>query len=480
MANIWNETAQFASQHFAISLLEPGSCAPKSIDGTPITISFRQMLFDRYGFEIGTSSGTTRDAYVAGCDCVLSANAGGDVHLAEALQADPEFALGHAALARAYFVVANVVEARKSAARARELAEKATPRERSHVNALCLAIEGKPLDALAATREHLRKFPRDAMVAAPATGVFGLIGFSGRQEREPEQLEFLDALGPHLGGDWWFDSVRAFALEECGRLGEAQTLIERSMAANPRNAHGAHIKAHALYELGEDAAALSYLDAWMPDYAREALLHCHLSWHVAMFSLSLGQMEKAWCVYERQVHPGGTTESPIDGSWGPAINAVTDAAAFLWRAELAGQPRRADLWSQVRDYAQESFPKTGISFVDVHAAVALAANGRDVSDLVAELREREARGKLPAGNVVYRLAEGLQAYDRGDWADAIGILETALPETVRIGGSRAQRDLVEYTLLAAYLKDGRAAHAKALIARRADRRPSVPVAGFVN
>lgn len=436
------------------------------------------MLTDRYGMQIGTSSGAARESYVAGCDCLLSANAGGDVHLAEAVRSDPAFALGHAALARAHFVVANVTEARNSAVRARELAARAGPRERSHVNALCLAIEGRPVDALAATREHLREFPRDAMVAAPATGVFGLIGFSGRQGREPEQLEFLDALEPQLGGDWWFDCVRAFALEECGRLGEARALIERSMAANPRNAHGAHIKAHVHYESGEDSAALSYLDAWMQDYPRAALLHCHLSWHVAMFSLALGRTDKAWRVYQRQVHPAWPKDPAVDGSWGPAINTVTDAVAFLWRAELAGQPRRADLWSRVRAYAQDSFPKTGISFVDVHAALALAATGGEVSGMVAELRGRDASGKLPAGSVAYRLAEGFEAYERGDCGGAIAIFESALPETVRIGGSRAQRDLVEYTLVAAYLKDGRPEQANALIARRAERSPSVPVAGF--
>jgi len=41
----------------------------------------------------------------------------------------------------------------------------------------------------------------------------------------------------------------------------------------------------------------------------------------------------------------------------------------------------------------------------------------------------------------------------------------------------AQRDLYEHPLLAAYLRAGRAADARALLARRIDRRPSVPVAG---
>ena len=104
--------------------------------------------------------------------------------------------------------------------------------------------------------------------------------------------------------------------------------IERSMAANPRNAHGAHIKAHVLYEMGEDKKGLDYLEGWLPAYAREGMMHCHISWHVAMFAMILGDLDKAWRIYRAQVRPGGAL--------GPALNVATDAPAFLWRAELAG------------------------------------------------------------------------------------------------------------------------------------------------
>ena len=430
------------------------------------------MLTDRYGLPISTSSEAARDAYIAGCDGVLSAAHGDAAHLARALAADPDFALAHAALARARFLMADVAGARQSAARARELAAHATSREASHVDALCLSIEGKPVESLAATRAHLAEHPRDAMVAAPATGVFGLIGFSGRQGREPEQVEFIEALRPHLADDWWFQAVYAFALEEVGRLDEALELIERSMAANPRNAHGAHIKAHVLYERGEDRAALDYLDSWLPAYPREGLMHCHISWHVALFALMLGDTKRAWQVYEAQVHPGG--------AWGPALNVATDAPAFLWRAELAGEARREPLWREARDYALKSFPKAGIAFVDVHRALACVATDdpAGIDAVVTELEQRAAAGRSPAGEVVPQLAAGLAAYGKGDWAGAIAGLEQALAGTVRIGGSRAQRDLIENTLLAAYLKDGRGADARRLVAAHADRRPSIPVAGL--
>jgi tetratricopeptide (TPR) repeat protein len=431
------------------------------------------MLTDRYGQPISTSSQAARDAYVAGADCLLSAAHGDQAQLALAVAADPDFAVAHAALARARFLMADVAGARQSAARARELAAKATAREQSHVDALSLAIEGKPIESLAATHAHLAQHPRDAMVASPATGVFGLIGFSGRPGREPEQVAFLEMLRPHLADDWWFQAVYAFALEEVGRLDEALDLIERSMAQNPHNAHGAHIKAHVLYEQGDDRAALGYLDSWLPTYPREGLMHCHISWHVALFALMLGDTERAWQVYEAQVHPGG--------AWGPALNVATDAPAFLWRAELAGHERRPAMWKDVHEYARKSFPKAGVAFVDVHRALAhVAAGDHDgLADVVSELEQRVAAGRSPAGDVVPRLATGLAAYGRGDWGAAIAALEPALAETVRIGGSRAQRDLIENTLLAAYLKAGRDTDARRLLATHTDRRPSVPVAGLV-
>lgn len=430
------------------------------------------MLADRYGLSLSTSSQVARDAYVMGADCILSAVAGAQAHLGRALEADPHFALAHVALARTMFLVAQVPQARTAAARARELAMCATPREQSQVNAIALAIEGNPPDALAATRAHVAQYPLDAMALAPATGVFGLVGFSGHQQREEELLELLRSLSPHYGADWWFLGVLAFAACECGRLDEAWDLIEQSLAGNPRNAHAAHIRVHVLYEKGEPEQASRYLDGWMPGYAKEGLLHCHLSWHVTLLALELGQPARAWDVYNVDVHPGG--------AWGPPLNVATDAPAFLWRSELAGQPRRPELWRDVHQFVGKSFPKAGLAFADVHRAVSCAASGdaAGLEWLIGEIRERLAAGKQPAGQVVATLAEAFGAFARSDWNGAILLFEQALPETVRIGGSRAQRDLVAYTMVAAYLRAGRADDARQMIERRIERRPAVNVIGF--
>src|SRR5262245_23490576 len=99
------------------------------------------MPTDRYGLVVSTPVEAARDAYVAGADCILAATAGWREHFPRAIEADPSFALAHVSFARGCFLEADVKPAREAAARARELVQAATPREKSHVNALALPIE---------------------------------------------------------------------------------------------------------------------------------------------------------------------------------------------------------------------------------------------------------------------------------------------------------------------------------------------------
>ena len=215
-----------------------------------------------------------------------------------------------------------------------------------------------------------------------------------------------------------------------------------------------------MYERGEVDEAIDYLEAWMPELDPRSLVHCHRSWHVTLAALAAGRQERAWEAYRTTVHPGG--------AWGPPLNVVTDAPAFLWRAELAGQPRSAQLWHEVHDHALRCYPNAGIAFADVHSMIACIADGD--TDVLGrrtdDIRQRIADSRYPAGEVVIWIADGFEAYAAERWSDAITSLERALPQTVRIGGNRAQRDLVDLTLLAAYLKAGRADAASGLIERR--------------
>jgi tetratricopeptide (TPR) repeat protein len=390
-----------------------------------------------------SKSATALEAYGEGVDLLLGAKPSPEQAFQRAIAADPQFALAHAGEARALFLIAKVPEAKAAALKARELAKNLPNRERNNIEVVLLTIEGGAAKAYALAREHLKLYPRDAMVLAPCTGVFGLIGFSGRKGREQEMLHLMEELAPQWGEDAWFLSQLAFARVESGDTKGARKLIERSLELDPRSAHGAHVMTHVHYESGEKVAGLKFLQKWLPDYAREGLLHCHLNWHVALWQLELGDHEAAMRTYLKAVHPGA--------SWGPSINTISDAASFLWRAELAGRLRDHGRWREVSEYGTKNFPSAGLAFADVHRALAYAATGDApaLETLLGQLREREKAGKLLAGPIVPALAEGFGSFARKDYRKALALLEPCMAEHERIGGSRAQRRLIELTLAAA-------------------------------
>jgi tetratricopeptide (TPR) repeat protein len=418
---------------------------------------------------VTTPSSDALAAYVDGVDRLLSANAGAEACFDRAIAADPGLALAHIGRARSLQLQGRAADARQAAATARARLARATPREHTHVEALALAVEGQATRALEAIREHLAAHPRDAIVLSPATGVYGLIGFSGRQDRNEALVALLEPLAPAYGDDWWFASAYGFALTEAHGWRAGAPHIERSLARAPRNAHGAHAWAHVLYERGDEREGAAFVESWMPGYSRDGQLHCHLSWHLALFELARGNGDRAGEIYLDSIRPG------VARSVG--VPAIADAASLLWRRQLAcGAPCDAAHWNEVARYAATTFPSIGIGFGDAHCAVAYAAagDGEALARWVGELERADAEGRLPSGTALPLVAEGFGAFARGDYEAAIRALEPAAEGFVRIGGSRAQRDLFEHTLLAAYWRTGRTAAAAGLLEKRLDRCPTIP------
>src|SRR5438045_1021437 len=120
------------------------------------------MLTDRHDNALTTGSAEASDAYVVGVDLLLSANEGAEQAFQRAIAADEGFALAYVGLARVLQIYMRGAEARAAIARARELAPALLARERSHIAALGHLIDGDGAGALAAAREHLREYPRDA------------------------------------------------------------------------------------------------------------------------------------------------------------------------------------------------------------------------------------------------------------------------------------------------------------------------------
>lgn len=283
------------------------------------------MEADRYGLPLSTASREAAAAYREGIDLLLSGYPGAEEKFQEALRHDEGFALAYAGMARHQQYYGRVAEARASMARAKALSSNTSRREKAHVEILGLLIDGQPGKALEALLHQLEEFPND----------------------------------------WWFLTHLGWSHTEAGKLGAGLRITQRALELRRENAHGAHAMAHFFAEADEGEDGTEFLDGWLPDYERSAVLYSHLNWHRALWKLAEGDIDEALEVYAKTIRPAQTTAPPLI--------ALSDAASLLWRVSLISEiPLN---WSEVHAYATERFPGLAPHFVEWHRAMAAAGSG---------------------------------------------------------------------------------------------------------
>ena len=99
-------------------------------------------------------------------------------------------------------------------------------------------------------------------------------------------------------------------------------------------------------------------------------------------------------------------------------------------------------------------------------------NQTALEERLAVIERRLADGKLAAGPVVPSIFRAMNAFASGDYAACVRHLEPVLTEVVRIGGSHAQREIVEDTFIVALIRSGELSRARAKLDQRLHRRPS--------
>lgn len=428
------------------------------------------MLTDPYGLPLTTASHAARDAHALGLDRILTQYDGIVEAFDAAIEADPGFALAHVGRAQGLLLRGESGEAAAAITAAETLTAALTPREASQV-AFYRTLMTRPIEAaIAALEAHLAQWPRDAMVLNTNANPNGLLGSSGQVGQKARLLAMMNRLAPHYGEDWWFASAHAMALNETGQHAAARGRIEASFAQRPDSAWVAHSRAHLCYEQGEGEAARAFLREWLTAYPRGGVLHGHLHWHLALGEMEAGETESALALYRAAFS--------LEGGSGTARQKLQDAASFLWRWELAGHPRDEAAWVAMRDFARAHFPRAGIAFADLHVmlAEAVAGDSEALEARIAQMAALAEAGRYPSGPVIPAISRAFLAYGRRDFAAVIATLEPLLPESERIGGSRAQTDLVEFTLLRACAEAGRRADLQRILARRRAGPAPVPVA----
>jgi hypothetical protein len=409
---------------------------------------------DLYGYPLTTGPDAAA-AYSRGLREVLCLRTGAARSMAVAITLDPTFALGHSALALLGHEMCVNVDIPARLRDAALHAGRATERERSHVHAVAAHVTGDPRPLVA----HLEAYPRDALLLSTAMPT---IAFAGVTEVPEEAWSIIERAIPAYGDDWWFIGLLAFVRQEQRRFDEAMDLSCRSLAQEPGAGHSAHARAHVHYETGDHETGLAWMDSWVTGAGAHVDSTSHFSWHAALHELSLGDLDAVRTRYESQLRP----------ERGLGCRALVDTGSLLFRWALTPGAEDVPTLDQIAAVAgRGTLERPATPFLAMHSAVTLLAVG-DAAGLD-RLREWSARHEHPTQReVVAPLATALGTLHAGRASAAADDLARLARATWRLGGSDAQREIIEETRIAALLRAERLDEARVLLDQRLDRRRS--------
>jgi tetratricopeptide (TPR) repeat protein len=382
-----------------------------------------------------------------------------------ARQAAPDFAVAY--LGKAWvFTVANDPGLRTQAAALVETARPLTlnEREQGHLAALSHLVQGARAAAVAVLDRDLMRYPFDLVAHQGAALTDGFLGrFHWVRDRSARALPFWSK---DQSGYGTLLAMHGFGLEEAGDYARAEAESREAAELEPLSFWPHHTVAHVMEMTGRPEDGLG----WMA--AREALWstpghmnQVHIWWHKALFHLELGQYDEALALYD----------GPMRATQRPVALSLTNASAILWRLDTLG----CDVggrWRELADLWQCRADGKCLAFADIHAAMAELRSGQEalVERRLAAMRETAANGAEAAGlyrNVGIPIVEGLAAFHRGAWAEAVELLLPARVDLWQIGGSHAQRDVVGWTLTEAAIRAGQRDIALSLAHERLAARP---------
>ncbi|MDO9456792.1 pyridine nucleotide-disulfide oxidoreductase [Nocardioides sp.] len=409
---------------------------------------------DRYGLTLSTGPDAAA-AYSRGLDDLLRLRTGSAGAFATSIVLDPRFALGHAGLALVGHDLCVEVDVVGRMRDAKRWAHLGTEREQSHVAAVLAHLRGDSRPII----DHLARFPVDALLLSAAVPT---IAFAGVTEVPEQAWAIVEGAAPAYGDDWWYAGLLAFIRQEQERFEESMELAVASLAEQPDAGHSAHARAHVHYETGDHAGGLGWMDAWVTGDGAAIESLSHFSWHAALHELSLGDLDAVRRRYDGQLRPELAT----------GCRALVDSGSLLIRWALTPDAEDVPGLEQVATaVGRDVLVRPATPFLGMHAAATLLALG-DGAGLTSLATWASAHGHATHREVVAPLARALHQLHSGQASTAASSLASLAASVRRVGGSDAQRELVEEIRIAALLRADRFDEARDLIDRRLDRRPS--------
>jgi hypothetical protein len=338
----------------------------------------------------------------------------------------------------------------------------ALPRERAHLAATRRWIAGDMAGAGALLGDITVRYPRDLLALFVGHQIDFFRGDAvNLRDRIGRALIAWDDQEPQAG---FVHGMYAFGLEECNQYGQSSAVGQRAVEANSDDVWGIHAVVHTYEMQGQVPAGVRFMRGRRADWTAGNFLNVHNSWHYALYLLQAGDTAGALAVYDQSLHHPGSGDIALE---------LLDATALLWRLWLEGADA-GDRWRPLAQAWARILAPGFYPFNDMHAIMAFIGNGElgRAGEVVAALErvvgagEAGSTGAAMTSTVGLPVCRSLAHFGAGRYEQVLAELLPIRTRVHEFGGSHAQRDAVERTLLEAAIRAGRLDLAGALVSER--------------
>ncbi len=344
----------------------------------------------------------------------------------------------------------------------------ADARERAQLEAARALAHGRWAEAGLRLEDLSARYPRDLLALQVGHQIDFFRGDS-RMLRD-RIARALPAWDPGVPGWHAVLGMHAFGLEETGDYAAAEAQGRRSVELEPRDSWGWHAVAHVHEMRNAPREGIAWMEPTRATWSKGSFLGTHNTWHLALYHLELDQHDEVLRLYDEAI--GGTGSS--------VVMDLIDASAMLWRLHLRGVAlgerfnALATRWAAVGGAGSYAFN-------DLHAMMAFVGAGRTelqqpLLDAQRAALDSEVDNAAFTRQVGHAATLAVQAFGNGDYGRAAALLRGIRSGAHRFGGSHAQRDLIDLSLLEAAARSSDKPLAAALSAERLAMRPRSPLA----
>ncbi len=345
-----------------------------------------------------------------------------------------------------------------------------TAGERAHVAALGHLAGGRWHEAGKVLAELTAETPHDALALQAGHQIDFFTGNSAMLKQRIARA--MPAWSEKMPGYHAVLGMQAFGLEETADYAGAETLGRRAVDLEPRDGWAQHAVAHVMEMQSRQREGIAWMRGNEAAWTRESFLQVHNWWHLALFHYELGEIDQVLALYDGPIYGTGSTLS---------LN-MLDASAILWRLQLRGVDV-GDRWQKLTENWLPKARDGNYAFNDMHAMMAFVSAGmrQAAHDLLDAQRSVMDGSDDNAGftrDVGHPAVVGIKAFGEGRYADAVAALRPLPAIAHRFGGSHAQRDVIDLTLIEAAIRAADNALARELTARRLAARPASPLSAL--